>query len=126
MKTQLVIYPAMMVMLLSSCDQKGTSNEDSIEAQNEISAQLHESDTTLVKRDGTLMDGALDQLDSIPLPPDVLDVIKQDATLSTAEIVSTITSKEGNRMYYEVTFSLASDETTTIVFDEKGKIKPKE
>src|SRR5688572_16210586 len=105
MKTQLVIYPAMFVMLLTACgEKKDRSTEESIEAQNEMSGELHEDDTAMVKRDGTLLDGAIDQMDSVPLPSGVINVIEADAALSTSAIVSTRKYVENNKTYFEVTF----------------------
>ena len=47
MKSQLVIYPAMLAMLFTSCDEnKVDGTEDSIEAQNETSGAAHEEDTS--------------------------------------------------------------------------------
>ncbi|WP_026969193.1 hypothetical protein [Algoriphagus terrigena] len=124
MKTQLVIYPAMFVMLLTACgEKKDSTTEESIEAQNEISGELHEDDTSMVKRDGTLLDGAVEQMDSVPLPSPVINVIEADPALSTASIVSTRKFVENNQNYFEVTFSAPNKETKTVVFDENGKIK---
>ena len=123
MKTQLVIYPAMFVMLLTACGEKKDSTEESIEAQNEMSGELHEDDTAMVKRDGTLLDGAVDQMDSVNLPSPVINVIEADAALSTAAIVSTRKFVENSKTYFEVTFSTPNKEIKTIIFDENGKIK---
>jgi len=124
MKTQLVIYPAMFVMLFTACgEKKDASTEESIEAQNEISGEIHEDDTAMVKRDGTLLDGAVERMDSVSLPPPVINVIEADAALSTAAIVSTRKFVENNKHYFEVTFSAPNKETKIVTFDENGKIK---
>lgn len=128
MKTQLVIYPTMFVMLFAACgENKETSaTEESIEAQNEMSGELHEKDTNMVKADGTLIEGAMNQIDSISLPSPVINVIEADATLSEKDIVSTRAFVENNRTYYEVKFSTANQDTKTVIFDENGKIKPQD
>lgn len=124
MKTQLVIYPAMFVMLFAACgEKKDTSTEESIAAQNEISGELHKHDTAMVKRDGTLLDGAVDRMDSVPLPSPVINVIEADPALSTAAIVSTRKFVENSKNYFEVKFSTQNKETKTVIFDENGKIK---
>lgn len=125
MKTQLVICLASAVMLFSSCEKREKSLEESIEAQNEMQGELHQGDTTLVKRDGTLLDGALDTIDSIGLPPTVLETIAQDPNLASTEILSTRAYEEDNKTFYEVKFQLDEKRSTTLVFDEKGKQKPK-
>lgn len=124
MKTQLVIYPAMFVMLFTACgEKKDRSTEESVAAQNEMSGELHEDDTAMVKRDGTLLDGAVDQMDSVALPSPVIKLIEADAELSTAAIVSTRKFVENNQNYFEVKFSTQNKTTKTVIFDESGKIK---
>lgn len=124
MKTQLIIYPAMFVTLFVACgEKKGNIEEESVEAQNEMSGELHEDDTTFVTRDGTLLEGTISLLDSIHLPAPVIEAIDADASLSTEKIISTREYIENNRNYYEVKFEVENEETKTLVFDEKGKIK---
>lgn len=125
MKTQLVIYPAMLVMLLTACgENKDNVTEESIEAQNEMSGEMHEDDTAMVKRDGTLLDGAMDQVDSVNLPSPVINGIEAEETLSRDSIVGTRRFTENGLNYYEVKFSVKDGETKTVIFDESGKIKP--
>ncbi len=121
MDTKVIIYPFMTALLLTGCSEKNSTSE-SVEAQNELSGELHENDTVTVKRDGTLLDGTMDLMDSIPLPEEILASIEQDTTVSAEEIVSSRSFTEGNQIYYEVTFATANDQTKKMIFDEKGKV----
>lgn len=122
MNTKAFFYPVLMLLLLAGCSEKDTSKE-SIEAQNEMSGEMHEKDTNMVKRDGTLLEGALDKIDSIPLPMSVISTIEKDATISTEAIVTTRKFTEGNTTYYEVKFSTENNQTKTVIYDENGKVK---
>jgi hypothetical protein len=121
MDTKVIIYPFMTALLLTGCSEKNGTSEG-VEAQNEMSGELHENDTVTVKRDGTLLDGTMDLMDSIPLPEEVLASIEKDSTVSAEEIVSSRSFAEGNQIYYEVTFATANDQTKKLIFDEKGKV----
>jgi Iap family predicted aminopeptidase len=122
MKTPLVIYPAMIAMLLTACGERNdAATEESIDAQNKISGEMHEGDTALVKRDGTLLEGAMDKVDSISLPSTIVNEIEADATLSKGDIVSTRKFAENNQTFYEVKFSVENNGSKTVVFDENGK-----
>jgi len=125
MKSPLIIYPAMLALLFTACDEKKVNaTEESFEAQDEISGPLHEQDTDMVKQDGTLLPGAVEQFDSIPLPAKVTDKINADATLSKDSISGTKKFIEDGVTYYEVRFNSKSGETKTVVYDEDGKLKP--
>ena len=124
MRTQLVIYPAMIACLSMSCgENKDDINSESIEAQNEISGEVHENDTNMVKRDGTLLDGAMDTADSVKLPSKVLEVIAKDDAISEDKIESKRKFSENGITYYEISFLTAQGKTHTMIFDEDGKLK---
>ncbi|SFA85588.1 hypothetical protein [Algoriphagus aquimarinus] len=124
MKTQLVIYPAMIALLCMSCgEDKKDTYEESIEAQNEMSGPMHEGDTNMVKRDGTLLDGAIDQADTVKLPTQVLEVISNDKALSVDKIRSKRKFTENGITYYEIKFMTPDEKTQSMIFDETGKIK---
>jgi hypothetical protein len=126
MKTPLVIYPAMIALLLTACGENSDKAfEKSVEAQNEISGEAHERDTALVKRDGTLLDGAMDKIDSVSLPSTVVNEIEANASLSKNDIVSTRKFVEDDQTFYEVKFSTENNETKTVIFDGNGKVKPR-
>ena len=126
MKTQLVIYPAMFVMLFAACgENKDNVTEQSIEAQNEMSGEMHEDDTAMVKRDGTLLDGAIERIDSVSLPSPVINTIEAESALSQENIVHTRRFTENGLNYYEIKFSVKDGEPQTVIFDENGKIRPK-
>ena len=124
MKTRLIIYPTMIAMLsLYSCEKNtDKSTENSIEAQNEISGPLHENDTNMVKRDGTLLDGTLDQAEEIQLPDKVIESIGNEIDYTVENIVKKTEFKENGVVYYEITFKTDSAQSKTVVFDENGKI----
>ena len=125
MKSQLVIYPAMLAMLFTACDEnKVDATEDSIEAQNEMNGAAHEEDTSMVKRDGTLLPGAVDQIDSLSLPASVTTRINKDAILSKEQISGTRRFTENGTTYYEVKFHSKDGQIKTIVYDENGTINP--
>ena len=88
-----------------------------------MSGAIHENDTNMVKRDGTLLDGAIDQHNAVNLPEEVLEVIENDDALSADNIKSTLKFTENSITYYEVDFILPNETTKTIIFDESGKIK---
>lgn len=124
MRTQLVIYPAMIACLSMSCgENKDDVNTESIEAQNEMSGAVHENDTNMVKRDGTLLDGAMDTADSVKLPSAVLEVIAKDEAISEDKIQSKREFSENGITYYEISFLTAQGQTHTMTFDEDGKLK---
>ncbi|HSF55834.1 MAG TPA: hypothetical protein VLA71_18920 [Algoriphagus sp.] len=122
MNTKAFFYPILMLLFLAACSEKDTTKE-SIEAQNEMSGEHHAKDTNMVKRDGTLLEGAMDKIDSIPLPMSVISTIEKDASISTGAIVTTRKFTEGNTTYYEVKFSTENNQTKTVVYDENGKVK---
>ena len=114
----------MLAMLFCACDEKRDSvNEDSIEAQNEISGEMHENDTNMVMRDGTLLPGALDQIDSVRLPGPILAKITEDAALSKDRIAESREFTENGRTYFEVKFQSQDGKMKTVIFDENGSIK---
>lgn len=124
MKTKLVIYPAMIALLCISCGERGDgAYEESIEAQNEISGAMHEKDTNMVKRDGTLLDGTLDQSDSVTLPTPVLDAISNDNSIQQGKIRNKRMFTENGITYYEVDLLTIDEKNKKIIFDENGKIK---
>jgi hypothetical protein len=123
MNKEVVIYSLFAWMLLASCSERNASKE-SIEAQDEMSGELHENDTITVKRDGTLLEGTMDQMDSVPLPSPVINSIEQDSSLTAEAIVNTRKYTENNQTYYEVKFSTENGQVKTVIFDDNGKIKP--
>lgn len=121
----MLIYPALAATLLFSCGEtnKESYTEKSIEAQNEMSGDIHKGDTNLVKRDGTLLPGNIDEMDSVRLPKPVIDVIMKDEALSLDNILSTREFKENAMTYYEVEFKTDDNSTKKITFTKEGKIK---
>lgn len=126
MKTQLIIYPAMLALLFAGCDEKkdDNANESVIEAQNEISGEQHEDDTSMVKHDGTLLPDAVDQMDSVALPASVREKINQDAMSLNREITGSREFTENGQTYYEVSFRSEKEGATKVIYDATGKIKP--
>ncbi|PZX54783.1 hypothetical protein [Algoriphagus chordae] len=124
MKTHLFISLATAAFLTVSCGEKSEkAYEKSIDAQNEMSGALHESDTNVVKRDGTLLSGAMDQTDSITLPPPVLEAIEKNDAVSMDEITNKRIFEEDGKTYYSVTFTTKGEQSLTIIYDEDGKTK---
>lgn len=124
MKINLILSFATVALLSVSCGEKSDSDyEESIEAQNEMSGPMHESDTNMVQRDGTLLDGTLDQGDVIELPSKVLEVIDNDDALSVDNITNKRMFEENAITYYEVTFMVKGEQSITMVYDEDGKLK---
>lgn len=125
MKTHYVIYPAMVAMLSTGCGNSNTNvNKESIEAQNEMSGELHKDDTMMIKRDGTVLSGTLDQADSVNLPSPVINAIEKDKQLAKAAVASTKKITENSRTVYEVEFILDNEDTKKVKFFENGSIKP--
>ncbi|SFT84427.1 hypothetical protein SAMN04489724_2266 [Algoriphagus locisalis] len=122
MKTHYIIFPAMVAMLSTACG-KSNVNEESIEAQNEMSTQMNEDDTTMVKRDGTLLSGTLDKADSIHLPAPVINAIENDEVLSKSRIVRTSSKIENSITVYEVKFELSDQSNKTVEFFENGNVR---
>jgi hypothetical protein len=123
MKSPLIIYPAMLALLFTACDEKkADATEEGIEAQNDLSGALHENQDT-APRDGTLIQGALDQMDSVHLPDVVDNKIKKDAILSQEPITAVKRITEGGVDYYEVRFLSKDGSIKTLVYDEKGTVK---
>lgn len=124
MKKYLIFSIAIVSALTVSCGEKSdNAYEESIEAQNEMSGAGHESDTNLVKRDGTLISGAMDQADSVQLPSPILEVINMDEAISVDQITSKRMFEENGITYYEVTFMTAGEQSLTMIYDEDGKLK---
>ncbi|REG94653.1 hypothetical protein [Algoriphagus antarcticus] len=124
MKKQLIFSLATLAVLTFSCGEKSdNANEESIEAQNEMSGAMHENDTNMVKRDGTLLSGAMDQSTTIQLPPTILQVIEMDDAISADEITNKRMFEENGITYYEVTFMTKGEQSVTMIYDEDGKIK---
>lgn len=124
MKIKLLLYPALASLMLFSCgENKNDSYEDSIEAQNEMSGSEHASDTNMVKRDGTLLDGTLDDTEVV-LPQGLLEMIENDNALSADQIISKRRFEENAITYYELEFKISDTKTEIMTFDENGKMKP--
>ncbi|MEB2782356.1 hypothetical protein U3A58_18345 [Algoriphagus sp. C2-6-M1] len=127
MKTQLIIYPAMIVTLFIACDDKNDNRHmEGNEDHSEMNGSMQESDTNMVKRDGTLLSGTIDQMDSVHLPAPVIKKIKEDAMLSKEKINEIRKFIEDDLTYYEIKFTTANTETKTVIFDENGKVRTKE
>jgi hypothetical protein len=125
MKINTVSFLALFSILTFGCgERKADSNAESINAQDEVGGQQHKGDTSMVKRDGTLLEGAVERMDSVSLPEPVLRSIEEDPSLAADRIISNRRYTEGSRVLFEVKFSTATDETRTVVFDEKGKKEP--
>ena len=124
MKTNLIISLATLAALTVSCGEKPDNvNEESIEAQNEMSGPMHESDTIMVKRDGTLLSGIMDQSETVELPSPVLEVIEMDEAISADKITNKRMFEENGITYYEVTFMTKGEQSLTMIYDENGKTK---
>ncbi|PZX53833.1 hypothetical protein LV84_02941 [Algoriphagus ratkowskyi] len=124
MKSNLFLSLATIAVLTVSCGEKSDSAyEDSVEAQNKMSGEMHKSDTNIVKHDGTLLPEAMDQTQSIELPSKVLEVIDNDNALSVDKITSKRKFEENSITYYEVTFMVKGEQSITMVYDEDGKRK---
>lgn len=124
MKTQLTIYPAVVAMLFIACDERNDhTNLERIDNHNKVSGTIHESDTNLVKMDGTLISRTIDQIDSVHLPSAVIKKIKEDAMLSKEKINEIRKFTEDDLIYYEIKFATANSETKTVIFDENGNVK---
>lgn len=125
MKIHAVSFIALFSILTFGCGEgKDNGNAESIKAQDELGGQEHKGDTSMVKRDGTLLEGAVERMDSVSLPEPVLRSIEEDSSLSADRIISNRRYTEGSRVLFEVKFSTSTDETRTVVFDEKGKKEP--
>lgn len=136
MKTTLMIYPAVVATLFFSCGESKQENstEESIEAQDEMSGEVHEGDTTMIKRDGTVLDNAaglsdyseIQQLnqDDVVLPQAVLTAIGKDKTFNEKNIAAKRKFEEGGVTYYEIQFKISDNKTKTVTYSEDGKMKP--
>ena len=125
MKTQLFLSLATAAILTVSCGEKSDNTyEDSVEAQNEMSGAEHASDTNMVKRDGTILSGAMDISDSVKLPSPILDVIETEDEISVDKIRSKRKFEENGITYYEISFMTTGNQPLTIIYDEDGKKKP--
>lgn len=118
MKTQYIIYLAMIAALSTGCSNS-EHKEESMEAQ-ELSAESYEQDTMVVKRDGTLITESFDRLDSLMLPPQVISTIEKDANLSISDIINTSSKTEDSKTIYEVEFRLQDESTKKVLIDENG------
>ncbi|WP_192350204.1 hypothetical protein [Algoriphagus sp. Y33] len=124
MKTNSIIYLLAIVLLSLSCGEKSeNAYEESIEAQNEMSGTTHDSDTNIVKRDGTLLSGAIDESETADLPSAVIEVIDRDDALSVDKITDKRIFEENSITYYEITFTTDDRKSLTMVYDDQGKIK---
>lgn len=124
MRKHLLFSLAALTILTVSCRERSEkAYEESVETQNEMSGELHEEDTNMVKRDGTLLPGTLDQADTVQLPSPVLEAIARDNSLSIDKITGKRIIEEESIRYYEVTFVDEGESSRTIIFDENGKIK---
>ncbi|MDR7130706.1 hypothetical protein J2X69_003063 [Algoriphagus sp. 4150] len=124
MKTNSIIFLVLIALLSFSCGEKSDkAYEESVEAQNEMSGPLHDSDTNIVRRDGTLMPEAIDQSGTDDLPSPVLEAIDMDNALSTDKITDKKVFEENGITYYELSFETEDRESLTIVYDDQGKVK---
>jgi hypothetical protein len=124
MKIRAISFITLFTLTFACGERNDNSNAESIKAQDELSGKQHEGDTSMVKRDGTLLEGAVERMDSVSLPETVIRTIEEDSSLSVDRIISNRRYTEGNRVLFEVKFATSSDETRTVVFDDKGKKEP--
>ncbi|WP_343850590.1 hypothetical protein [Algoriphagus jejuensis] len=114
MKTQLIIYPAMIGMLMLSC------------AENDKSAYT-ESVKEEVANAGTMEDpkplGQHELIDTLQLSEPLRIILNKDSATAVHKIRNVRKYTEDGTEYYEITFDNPVEEMQVITYDELGKIK---
>ena len=121
MKTQLIIYPALIGMLLLSCAEKEK------DAYTEAVKEEVVADGPL-SADGSALDspeplGQHALVDTLQLPNPVLIVLRNDPATTPDKIKSLRRYAEDGTDYYEIVFTQPVNGQDTVTYDNLGKVK---
>lgn len=124
MKTQYILYPALVGMLFIAC---GEADKDSYtEAmQDEVATEgpLDDDDINMKKLEDPKPLGQHELVDTLQLPDPLLVILQKDPVTSLEKIKNVRIYTEDGTDYYEITFDNPVKEKQVITYDELGKIK---
>ena len=124
MKTQYILYPALVGMLFIAC---GEADKDSYtEAmQDEVATEgpLDDDDINMKKLEDPKPLGQHELVDTLQLPDPLLVILQKDPATSLEKIKNVRAYTEDGTDYYEITFENPVKEKQVITYDELGKIK---
>jgi hypothetical protein len=124
MKTQYILYPALVGMLFIAC---GEADKDSYtEAmQDEVATEgpLDDDDINMKKLEDPKPLGQHELVDTLQLPDPLLVILQKDPATSLDKIKNVRSYTEDGTDYYEITFDNPVKEKQIITYDELGKIK---
>ena len=124
MKTQFVIYPAMVGMLYFSCAKKEKDPyTKSMEEQTAARGPLQEDKENMKKLEGTEPLGSHALEDTLLLPDPVKIILKRDSATALHKIRKVRRYTEDGMTFYEITFDTQVGEDQVITYDDHGKIK---
>ncbi|WP_026968758.1 hypothetical protein [Algoriphagus terrigena] len=124
MKTQLIIYPALIAMILLSCEEKpkGTYTEamkDEVVADGSLAGDVPALDSPEPL-------GQHELVDTLQLPEPVLIILRKDPATAPDKIKDVRRYNEQGTDYFEITFVEPVNGRDTITYDNLGKIKSPE
>lgn len=124
MKTQFIIYPALVGLLCIAC---GESEKDSYTdaMQDEVAAKGHSDgdETSMKNLEDPKPLGQHELVDTLQLPDPVLLILQKDPATSLDKIKNVRQYSENGTDYYEITFANPVKEKQIVTYDNLGKIK---
>ncbi len=124
MKTQMIIYSAVVGMLCIAC---GESEKDSYTKamQDEVAAKgpLEDDDINMKKLEAAKPLGQHELVDTLQLPDPLLVILQKDPATSLDKIKNVRRYNEHGTDYYEITFDNPVKEKQVVTYDNLGKTK---
>lgn len=127
MKTQLIIYPALVGALLLSCAEKESdSYTDAMQDEVSTDGALVGDETNLEKLDSPEPLGQHALVDTLQLPDPLLVILSKDPATAPDKIKNVRKFTEHGTEYYEITFDNPVKEMQVVTYDNLGKIRSPE
>ena len=116
MKTSPIIIALALGVGLLSCNEKSEKIE--VEQEN---GELPEGDTTRRLTDGTRIPVVIEMKDSINMPEELIQVIKNTEGLHPDSILVKRRFVENGTTFFELEFKMKGNRTEVFTFDDTGK-----
>lgn len=123
MKTHLIILPALVGMLLLSCDQKEKSAyTEAMQDEVVTKRSLNDEDVNIERMEDT-QPGSFELADTLELPDPLLLVLRKNSSTSPDKIRNVRKYTEQGTDFYEITFDNPVKEKQLVTYDNLGKFK---
>ena len=127
MKTQLILYPALVGMLFVACAEK-ESDSYTEAMQDEVATKgpLDDDDVNMKKLEDPKPLGQHALVDTLQLPDPLILILQKDPSTSLDKIKNVRRYSENAIDYYEITFDHPVKEKQVVTYDNLGMIKSPE